>query len=88
MDPRSLSFTDWLDYAYATLIDMPDGMVDRHDVIAKMDEVLSTPIPTPATVDRRTWGRDPQAQAGQRAMMALAGGPAPMRPAAEEAQPS
>lgn len=55
---------------------MPDGMVDRHEVIAKMNEALARPV----AVDRKRWGRDPQAQAGQRAMMATAGGSAPMRP--------
>lgn len=67
------------------MVTMPDGWVDRYDVIAKTNEQLAKPVSewlggTPKGVDREAWMRSPQAQEGQRAMMRAAGGAAPMRP--------
>lgn len=76
VDPSDLSARDWLDVAYATMIDMADGMVDRDKIKADLDDVLAREVVSRSAV----WGADPQAQAGQRAMMRAAGGPAPMRP--------
>lgn len=60
------------------MVSMPDGLVDRYEVIAKLNEHLSTPL-VKKPFDRDEWMRSPQARAGQRAMIAQAGGPAPMR---------
>ncbi len=82
VDPASLSASDWLDLAMARLVDMSDGLTDRAKVLESVRAVLAVPVVTTETAlerMRRTWGRSPQAQAGQRAMMAAAGGPAPMR---------
>lgn len=84
VDPKTLDSRDWLDVAYYAMITMPDGLVDRYDVIARANEQLSKPVAewlegTPKGIDRDEWMRSPQAQAGQRAMLTQAGGPAPMR---------
>lgn len=68
------------------MVSMPDGMVDRYEVMARATEQLATPVADwlgikPVTgIDREAWMRSTQAQAGQRAMMRAAGGAAAMRP--------
>lgn len=77
---------------YAVQIDLPDGLVNRAEVLEAVDKRLATPLEVlvheaymeavkagKIKPDRATWGRSPQAVAGQRAMMRGAGGPAPMR---------
>lgn len=71
--------------AYYAMVTLPDGMVDRYEVIARAREQLAKPLSVwlggePRGIDREAWLRSPQAQAGQRAMMMAAGGAAPMRP--------
>lgn len=70
MGPR-----DWLDVAYAALVDLVDGEVDRQKVMDAIDEQLASSI----FADREAWGTTASAVAGARAMMDLAGGPAPLR---------
>lgn len=78
---------------YAIQIDLPDGLVNRQEVFDAVDKRLATPLQQLVDEavleavkagrlkpDRATWGRSPQAVAGQRAMMRGTGGPAPMRP--------
>lgn len=60
------------------MVTMPDGLVDRYEVIANLNEQLTKPL-VKKPVSRDEWMRSPQAQAGQRAMIAQTGGPAPMR---------
>lgn len=70
----NLSASDVLDVTHALVADGV-GMTNLSEVLDKLSEVLArSPWPT-----RESWGADPQAQANQRAMMALAGGPAPPR---------
>jgi hypothetical protein len=64
--------------AYCAMVSMPEGFVDRYEVIRSLNEQLTKPLGS-APVDREAWMRSPQAQAGQRAMIAQTGGPAPMR---------
>lgn len=70
--------------AYSVMVDMPDGMVDRYEVLARSQEQLAKPVgewlggASPAGPDRATWGKGPQAKAAAGAM--IAGGPAPLRP--------
>jgi hypothetical protein len=75
IDTAALAAHQWLAVAYTVLADSIDGMVDRTKVLANLDAQLAKP----ALPDRETWGTDPTAVQGQRAMMELAGGPAPMR---------
>jgi hypothetical protein len=76
---------DWLDVAYSLQIDMPDGLVNRYEVIAEVNRRLARSLfellveAGAIKPDRSVWGRTPTAVAGQRAMMRQAGGPAPMR---------
>ena len=65
----------WLDVAYAALVDLVDGNVDRQQVMDAIDEQLASSV----FADRQAWGTTPSAVAGARAMMDLAGGPAPLR---------
>lgn len=60
------------------MVTIPDGLVDRYEVMAALKEQLATPL-VKKPMSREEWMRSPQAQAGQRAMIAQAGGPAPMR---------
>jgi hypothetical protein len=64
--------------AYYAMVSIPDGLVDRYEVMAALNEQLAKPL-GPAKIDRDAWMRSPQVVAGQRAMIAQAGGPAPMR---------
>ena len=75
VDPSSLGPREWLDVAYAALVDLVDGEVDRQKVMDAIDEQLAASV----FADREAWGTTPSAVAGARAMMDLAGGPAPMR---------
>ena len=75
VDPARLTAPQWLSAAYTVLVDSIDGMVDRGKVIDTLNENLAEP----AFPDPETWGTDPRSQRGQRAMMAIAGGPAPAR---------
>lgn len=61
--------------AYVVLADSIDGLVDRAKVLANLDAQLAKP----AFPDRERWGTDPEAVRAQKAMLQLAGGPAPMR---------
>lgn len=56
-------------------MDLVDGNVDRQQVMDAIDEQLVTSV----FADRESWGSTPAAVAGARAMMDLAGGPAPLR---------
>lgn len=95
VDPATLGMRGWLQLAYAEQIDMADGFVNRYEVIKELDERLAKSVAEllrdhlvrtgKAPPDREAWGRSPQAQRGQRAMMRMAGGPAPMRPRPEGA---
>jgi hypothetical protein len=60
------------------MVSLPDGFVDRYEVMASLNEQLAKPL-VAKTIDREAWMRSPQVVAGQRAMIAQAGGPAPMR---------
>ncbi len=60
------------------MVSIPDGMVDRYEVMSNLNDQLAKPL-GPAKIDRDAWMRSPQVVAGQRAMIAQAGGPAPMR---------
>lgn len=72
-DP-DLTAGDILDLTLVLIVDGV-GEVNRTEVLDRItDQLKKPPWPT-----RDSWGTDPTAQAGQRAMMALAGGPAPMR---------
>ena len=75
VDPASLSPGAWLDVAYAALVDLADGSVDRQQVMDAINEQLASSV----FADRESWGSTPAAVAGARAMMDLAGGPAPLR---------
>lgn len=55
------------------------GMASPAEVMQKLDEILATP-PRPL---RDEWGTGPAAEAGQRAMLDLVGGPAPLREEAD-----
>lgn len=71
---RTLSAGDVLDVTHALVVDGV-GMVNVTEVLDKFSAQLArSPWPT-----RESWGTDPEAQAGQRAMMAVVGGPAPAR---------
>lgn len=62
-----------LDVVYALLVDGVVFGVDKHKVLEVLDRVLATPVgANAATATREQWGTGPQAEAGQRAMMALA----------------
>jgi hypothetical protein len=61
---------------YSALIDHLDSWNDRAKIRNNLDDLLERQVVTRA----ENWGRGPRAQAGQRAMIAQAGGPAPMRP--------
>lgn len=60
------------------MVTIPDGLVDRYEVMAALNEQLTKPL-VQKPFDREAWMRSPQVVAGQRAMIAQAGGPAPMR---------
>ncbi len=60
------------------MVSIPDGMVDRYEVMSALNEQLAKPL-GPAKINRDEWMRSPQVVAGQRAMIAQTGGPAPMR---------
>lgn len=51
------------------------GMASPAEVMAKLDEILSTP-PRP---ERESWGTGPAAERAHRAMLERVGGPAPLR---------
>lgn len=73
LDPAALSAGQWLSITMVALVELgPAGGIEALD---KLGEALAKP----AMVSRDTWGLDTQAQAGQRAMMAQAGGPARKR---------
>lgn len=78
VDPAGWSAQQWLDYLYATIIDM--AVTGGYDAKGKLDEQLAK---APFN-DRETWGTDSAAQAGQSAMMDLFGGPAVPPPALQE----
>lgn len=69
---------DWLDFAYYVMVSIPDGLVDRYEVMSNLNEQLTKPLVN-KPLDRDAWMRSPQVVAGQRAMIAQAGGPAPLR---------
>ncbi len=79
----------WLQVSYAAQVDLPDGLVNRYEVIKELGERLARPVAElihehlvrsgKAKPDPQVWGRSPQAQRGHRAMMRLAGGPALVR---------
>ena len=75
VDTGRLAAHQWLAVAYTVLADSIDGLVDRAKVLANLDAQLAKP----ALPDRERWGTDPEAVRAQKAMLALAGGPAPMR---------
>ncbi len=75
VDTGSLAAHQWLAVAYTVLADSIDGLVDRGKVLDNLDAQLAKP----ALPDRERWGTDPEAVRAQKAMMQLAGGPAPMR---------
>lgn len=50
-------------------------MTSAGEILGKIDEILERP-PRP---ERSSWGTDPAAVRGQRAMLERVGGPAPMR---------
>jgi hypothetical protein len=67
-----------LDLAYYVMVSLPDGFVDRYEVMTNLNEHLAKPL-IAKPFDREAWMRSPQVVAGQRAMIAQAGGPAPLR---------
>ncbi len=75
VDVTKLSARQWLSATYVLIADSVDGMVDREMVHEKLNAALASP----AIVTRQNWGTGPSAEAGQRAMMDLTDGPAPMR---------
>lgn len=75
VDTGRLAAHQWLAVAYAVLADSIDGLVDREKVLTNLDAQLTKP----AIPDRNSWGTDPEAVRAQKAMLQLAGGPAPMR---------
>ena len=60
------------------MVTIPDGLVDRYEVIGNLNEQLAKPL-GPVKIDRDAYMSSPQVVAGQRAMIAQAGGPAPLR---------
>ena len=75
IDPDELDMRQWLNVAYAELVDLHGGgQASRAEAKKALDDKLAEPVAL-----REAWGRGPQAEQGQRAMMALAGGPAPPR---------
>lgn len=74
VDYGSFSAGDWMDVTFTMLVDMPDGMVDRFELMDVLDARLRVPL------GREGHGYGPEAEAGARAMEELAGGPAPLRP--------
>lgn len=62
---------------YAVLVDSVDGMVNRQEVLDKLDRVLVAQAP--GFVDRSTFGTDEMARQSSEAMHKVVGGPAPMR---------
>lgn len=75
IDPRTLTAGQWLSVAYAMLADSIDGFVDRGKVIDNLNESLAEPV----FPDADTFGTDPRSVRATRAMMDMAGGPAPAR---------
>lgn len=69
-----------LNAVYALLVDMPNGMIDRSEVMDGVDKLLATPVGNmPNQPSREEWGTSKEAQEGQKSLMAFAGGPAPVK---------
>ena len=79
--PADVSAAVALDVAYATIIDLWPVGADRRAMLTELEDRLTRP-PWP---DRDHWGEGTAAVEAQRAMMRLAGGPAPMRTPTVEA---
>jgi hypothetical protein len=74
-DPDTMPAALALDIALGCIVDLWPSTANRNAALAELLGIISRP-PWP---ERDTWGEDTTAVAAQRAMMALAGGPAPMR---------
>jgi hypothetical protein len=72
IDPAGLHLRQLLDLLYMLLVDhLADPWSRREELMDTLDENMLNSVTIPR---RRTWGLSSQAAAGQRAMMALAGG--------------
>lgn len=77
-----MSLPRLLNVAYSLIVDDAGLFADRAEVRSRLDALMAgQPLAdVPETWNRETWGTGPDAEAAQKALMGVVGGPAPPRP--------